>query len=364
MAEQMQKFGTMFNTKDLAQISSPAALILNLYDQGLGDVGGLKSMVDERYIDLENYDEADKDLLINILKEITGSDLDEITLTTEFNPAYPENIKTLADVLDINNLFAPEAIAAVGPGASLDTLSNKLSNVGGSFGSFTTIGNFLGGLTLTSFPMLNSLGTLLPDSLTSGLSSILGKGSGPFGNPTTAELTGSASGFGYTDNLKSIVDTQANLLQSDETVYRFKDYLDTEPNLDPAQLQSLIDDINGNPGLTNTLGDANQKMISCTERLATEKNNLQLAGISPGLAQSSTSSLLNFSGQLHGMGVDPMQLNLGSMLSNMTTNDIHGEAIQASLIEGKNLGRLSVFGINPGTKMDPMAYAQSLRAMA
>jgi len=364
LAEQMQNLGTMFDTADLARIADPAALIKNLMNQGLGDVGNLSTMVEENQLDLEYPDDTEKAVLTNILEQIKGSDLDEIISVTNFEPAFPENISTLADVLDINNLFTEDALAAVGESPTLEDLSNKLSNIGGKFGSLSTVGTFLSSLVLRSFPLLNSLKSPLPDNLVSNLSSSLGQGAGPFGNPTAADMTASASGFGYTDDLKFIIDTQVSLLESSDTVSAFKTYLDIELNLDPNELQNLIDQINIDLSIADDISNANEKMIACAERLSTEKTNLGLAGIIPGTTESNKMGVMTFANSLHNFGVDPMRLSLGNQLDRMATSDLYGESIQAGLIEGINLGRMSVFGISPGTKLDPMAYAQSLRASA
>lgn len=366
MAEQLTKFGTMFNTSDLARIGDPLALAKNLIDQGLGSVGGLEDMINEQLINLDDefQDDANKEVVRNILGEISGSDLDEITLITEFNPAYPEKIRTLADVLDINNLFNKEALGAIGDNPSLDTFANKMSNLGGNFSSTSSIGNFFSSLDLKSFPTLAGLGSLLPAGLTSGLSNIMGKGTGVFGNPTVNDMTSSASGLGYTDYIKSINKTQAHLLEYDEDVYAFKNYLDTESVIDPGILGTLIDNILSKPELQTTLSDAEALMRKCADKLDTEKLNLAAAGITPGATTSNNSGLLNFSTGLHGFGVDPMNLGLGSQITNLAQPGLEGEAMAASIVEGKNLGRLAVFGIDPGTKMDPMAYAKSLTNMA
>ena len=50
-------------------------------------------------------------------------------------------------------------------------------------------------------------------------------------------------------------------------------------------------------------------------------------------------------------------------MNNLSTSDVYGQAIQASLAESKNLSRLQVFGIDPGTKMDAMAYAKQLSSI-
>lgn len=366
MAKELADLGTLFDTTDLAKMADPVVLVNNLLDQGLGYVGGLQTMIDDRQLDLSDTypDDAVREELVDIMSQITGSDIDEIFATTEFNPAHRENINSLADVLDIKNLFSDEALVALGANPSLDSLANKMSNIGGKFTNTTSIGTFFSSLDLKSFPTLAGLTSLLPAGLTDGLGSILGKGTGVFGNPTVSDMTSSASGVGYLDNLKAINNLQSQLLEFDEDVYAFKSYLDGTGELDPYELSNLIDAILYKPGLASTIEDGDSKMLKCVERLDIEKSNLSAAGITPGASISNNGGLMNFGASLHGLGVDPMNLGLGSQLAGMAQAGLTGEAISASLIEGKNLGKLAVFGIDPGTKMDPMAYAKSLKNMA
>lgn len=366
LAKEMPNLGTMFSTTDLSRMFHPGSMVQNLIYQGLGEVGDLENKVVEAGIDLNSLDDNSADMLYEILQSIQGSDLEQIIEVTHFNPAHLENIYSLADVLNINNLFSDEAIVAVGSGASLDDLSNKLSNVGGNFKDTASIGKLYSSIDLTNFPTLNSLGALLPDSISGGLASLggmLGIGSGVFGQPTMNDMTGSASGAGYVDDIQAMIDAQKDI-ESNTAVAFFKDYLETTATLDPAILDTLIYDINSHPCLIEIIAANNQRMINCAERLNNEKNNLSLAGITPGTTAAGADGLMTLTGQLPGLGVDPMNLGLGSQLSDMATGDVYGEAIQASLIEGQNRGRLAVFGIDSGTKMDPMEYANRLRGMA
>lgn len=365
-SKELASLGTFFDTKDLAKMSSPVSILNNLLNQGLGHVADMQNTVDEWGLDLSDPypDDAVQLQVRQIFSGVAGSNLDEIFEVTNFNPVNKENIRTLEDVLDINNLFSEEALVALGDNPSLDSLANKMTNIGGKFSNTTSIGQFFSSLDLKSFPLLASLGTLLPSGLTDGLGSILGKGTGPFGNPTVNDMVSSASGLGYIAPLTEINNTQAMLLEFDEDVYALKEYLDSTTNHNPDILHSYINNVVNKESIMDTIYKIDQLMIKCAEKLANEKGNLSAAGITPGATASNNGGLMNFGSNLNGLGVDPMNLGLGKQLNGMATPDITGEAISASLVEGKNLGRLAVFGIDPGTKMDPMAYAVSLSKMA
>lgn len=366
LAEQLPDLGTMFDTTDLSKISDPIALAKNLIDQGLGHVGGLEDKLNESLIDLSNPfpSDIDRDIVRQILAEISGSDLEEIFTVTEFNPAHKEKITSLADVLEIDTLFDKEALSALGDNPTLDTFANKMTNIGGNFPGTASIGKFFSSLDLRSFPTLASLGALLPSGLTDGLSNLLGKGTGVFGNPTVNDMTSSASGLDYIDYITFINDIQQNLLANDSDVQALAEYLDTEENLDPNLLSVLIDNIATKPNLQPVIAKGEEYIRKTADKLSIEKSNLSAAGITPGATASNNGGLLNFSSNLHGLGVDPMNLGLGQQITNLAQPGLEGEAMAASIVEGKNLGKLAVFGIDPGTKMDPMAYAKSLANLA
>ena len=351
LAAELPNLGTMFDTTVLSNISDLGTLVTHLYNLGLGDVGNLRAMVEENGITLDYIDDSEKTLLTNIFKKITGEDLATIVKTTSFKPVYLDNINSLADVLDINKLFSNEALAAIGKNPTLNALANKLSNIGGRFKSMSDIGAFLSGLKLNTFPALNELSSLLPSELTTGLASATGKGSGVFGNPLITDLVGSASGTGYTARITSMVDTQTSLLGFDVDVINFKNYLDNTSTLDAVALQNLIDKINSKSSLVNILQNANQQMIDCAEQLNIEKNNLQLAGINPGSIEADKTGIQNFVSNLNKLSADPDGITLGNFLASMTTKDVYGDAIKASIAEGQNLSRMAAYGINVGTKL-------------
>lgn len=362
MANDLPRLGTMFDITDLVNLSNPGSICANLIALGLGNVGFLSDQLSNQGLDVNNLANAAPELVTEVMTSISGSDLTEILIVTGFDPYYPDNIETLADVLNINNVFSPQATVQIG---SFDELARKLSNIGGKFNSIDEMSSLYGGLELSSFPLLSSLKSVLPDNLVSGLSSLMGTGSGIFNNPTVSDMIGSVAGTGYTDDINSSVSTQNALIRDDSDVRSLKDYLDNNPSPDAGTLATLIENVNAKPGLQDVLSEANLKFINTTSNIANEKTNLSLAGINTGdnALAGSTSGVLSLSNQLHGCALDPMGIGLGQQLDKMSSDDVYGQALQASLQEGRNLSRFAVFGIDPGTKMDPMVYADRLKTM-
>jgi hypothetical protein len=363
LAAEIPKFGTMFSIKDLATMTNPGSVAANLIDQGLGTVGNFAAMLEEEGLDMDNLVDANPTVVLDVMTRIMGSDLNEIIDTTGFVPPPNATINTLADIFKIDNLLTPAAKSALGDNPTVDDMSRKFSNIGGRFKDIAAMGQLYNSLELTSFPRLKELGTLVPSDMELDLSSTLGKGTGELGNPTMSDLMGSVAGVGYTDQIKQLAAAQTDLLENSPEVQSLAQYLSTHPtNPDPATLERLIYNINSKPELLETLNKSKAASIDITERLATEKSNIDVASINIA-STSSTQGLVSMAGNLHGYGVDPMSLGMGSVLEGSAKDNVYGDAMKASLVEGRNLGRLAVFGIRPGTKMDALDYANSLKGI-
>ena len=303
----------------------------------------------------------DPAVVSDVLRTIDGIDLQDIIEGTNFIPFDLFGIQTLNDVFNIYNLFSPDLATSVG---SLENLSNKLTNIGGTFNSFDEVASLYGGLDQTEFPELAKLNTVLPDSFLDGLTDKIGSGGGPFGNPTVIDIIGSSAGLGYVDDINGCLSSQSSLVRDDEDVRALHNYIRDNPDPDPATLQTLVDNVNQKPGLQDTISSANEKFNNIGDTLANEQKNRAIAGIdTTQLPTGSMLSVINLGSAIPGMSMDPMELGLGTTMNNLATSDVYGQAIQASLAESKNLSRLQVFGIDPGTKMDAMAYAKQLSSI-
>ena len=361
IADQVPNLGTMFDSSDLANMTNPGTLAANLINLGFGDVGSLSAKLSEQGLLLDDLPNADPAVVSDVLRTIDGSDLQDIIDGTNFVPYNLSGIETLNDVFNIDNLFSPVLASSVG---SLENLSNKLTNVGGTFKSFDEVASLYGGLDQAKFPELAKLKTVLPDSFLVGLTDKIGSGGGPFGNPTVIDIIGSSAGLGYINDINSCSSSQADLIQNDEDVRALANYLRNNTDPDPGTLQTLVDTVNQKPGLQDVMNSANEKFNNINDTLANEKKNREIAGID--VTKKPTGgilSVMNLNSAIPGMSLDPMGLGFGPIIGNLATSDVYGQAIQASLAESKNLSRLQVFGIDPGTKMDAMAYAKQLSSI-
>lgn len=363
LGTEMARLGTLFNVEDLYNLANPGSVCASVISQGYGYAGSLYVKLEDQGLDLENLSGENQDIIVNVMSTVTGADLLEILNGTGFDPFNASAIQTLADVLDINNVLGPVVTGEVD---SFDALSNKLGNIGGTFTSASEIGDFYSSLEIQSFPALASLGTLLPSALVGDMSSIIGAGSGPFRNPTATDILGSAAGIGYTDNIQQCVDLQRDLVANNSNVRNLLDYLESNlDQLDNATMSILVTNINEDSGIQEVLDQGNDSMINAASQLVTEKKNQLIAGCKLGddMLPGSVGGVMSMTTQLPGLALDPMNLGVGNMLSNMAEPGAYGEALQASIVESRNLSRFAAFGIEPGQKIDPMAYAKSLSRM-
>jgi len=362
LAQQLPNLGTMFDIYNMFQLTNPGTLAQNLINQGLGLVGNFSNNLLAQGLNLNDLPDAEPLLVETVLSTITGSNLQEMIMVTNFRPYNLLGIRTLNDVFNINNLFSPDLVRRVG---DLANLANKLGNVGGSFASFTQAASLYGSIEYGNYPTLQAMNTVLPSSHLEGLSSQIGQGSGVFNNPTVTDITGSASGVGYTDSIQKCTQAQTSLVQNDRDVAALHTYLAANPQPDPGVLQGLVNGVNTKPELQDVINSSNEQYINIGSQLATEQQNQAIAGVQlgSGAPTGNMMGVMNLNQQIPSMALDPMALGLGSTLHSMSTPDVYGEAMQASLSESRNLSRLQVFGVNPGTKMDAMAYARQLGSM-
>jgi hypothetical protein len=361
LISEMPRLGTLFKVKDLYNMANPGYICANLIELGLGYAGNLQGKLEDEGLDLTDLVNENQTVITGVMATIDDCDLTEIFSVTNFKPQGP--VVNLAGILEIKNVLGPDVTDEID---SFDKLSNKLGNIGGAFDSAQALADFYASLDIQNFPLLASIGTLLPSESIEEVRSSLGEGSGPFGNPTALDIVGAASGVGYIENIQACVKTQNDLVTNTASVRQLMDYLDANGNtLDTATLAALVKNVNSDPGIQGVLERGNDSMINLASKLVTEKKNQTLAGVKLGndMPTGSANGVLSLTTQIPGMAIDPMSLGLGTTLSNMATNDSYGEALRASIVESKNLSRFAVFGITPGQKMDPMAYARQLSGM-
>ena len=362
LGTEMPNLGTMFSTRDLSQLANPGTLAKNLIDQGLANTGMLGTKLTDIGMNLKTLPDENATAILGVMATITGTDFLEIVGITNFKPYNLAGMRSLADVFRVDLVFSPAVSSKI---PTFAVLANKLGNIGGNFSSFADVGALYSTVETTAYPRLNALPRPLPESLGLDLTQHMGAGTGVFGQPIATDIIGSAAGIGYTDNIRNVANTQRDLINNDSSVGALHQYLLANEHPNELVLAGLIAAVTTKPELQPTLNDANKQYINMATQYTNQQRNQSIAGLQFG-ANAPTGSMLgvmSLGQQIPGFAVDPMKLGLGHQLANMATDDVYGDAIQSSLQESRNLNRMQVFGINPGTKMDPMAYSSLLRGM-
>ena len=87
---------------------------------------------------------------------------------------------------------------------------------------------------------------------------------------------------------------------------------------------------------------------------------LNLANAQP--TSTGIASILNLGNKLHDYGVDKQQLGHNDLFSGVATDDLTGDAIQASLLEGRNLAKSYALGKSTPTVANESAAIKAASA--
>lgn len=369
------KLGGMFDISSLPKIDDPRALVQNLLDKGHDKLG---SILGDQGINVADLDNIDKISLKSALEKVTGSDLREIVKSVEFNPANPDAIKSLADVLDINKVFTAAGAAAAG--GSFAALSKKLTNsdlATGQFSDFKDLGSFMSSIKTTQTNQLDQLPGLSGNPITSMFNTALNKmpeGTAAFGSPGVKDFLGSASGEPYLAGCNTLGPLQtkitnstlgANLLSAIQAAQNVDQSVDPGGVQAAAQITAAVTAINNsaNAELQADLARGNSEFSNFHSSLLREKVNLQKIGFNPAdLPKGSVDEVLGFTAGLAEIHQDDFDHGAEKFVRTMATPNFVGQSITASIDEGYNHKLLQQRGVPINTKFDPVEYYKKKKA--
>jgi hypothetical protein len=249
--------------------------------------------------------------------------------------------------------------------------------------------------TNTGLSAINALTQPVPSSIQTSFLSMLATGTGPNGTLTLFDFVGVVAGVPYTDEFNQATATLTQLqsggqldtlTDSVDGVYTIMintlngDYttvIDPGPPIDltitiPGGLpgagtylsldsafttglipaaQSLIGNIvTANPSSAAVL---NSNFNDMAEQLTYETTNLTKAGVDfTELTGNATTSLLSLGTSLHDIGLDEGDDGQNALFTAIAdTTNIYGQAVIASLREGRNIAALNAVGINTDTQI-------------
>jgi hypothetical protein len=373
----LKNFGTLFDFTQPVGLG-PKNLVASLQKQGLADRNGINDLIYEAGYDPMNLAQVPDSVLTSVLDQVKGGDLDKIIKQTGANPY--QTVRSAAGLLQANNLLPPQAAMALGiidkGPAALKALGSTLSNLGTSINNFK-MSDFMSGMETKALQYLGQVKQLIPTDVKTALAPILGSGSGLFGNPQMKDMIGAAAGIGYTPNLKTAGTNVTRLQNTPEgaaLTAASQAYQAAIAGLTPEEIQTALadpmspvaiaaDGVNaalvafqpGNvsstiQGIVTNIGTA---ATACVTNLTKEVQNLALAGLKmvdnlgkaiEQTVNSSYQSILAFGNRLHKMGRDIQNLGFNDFLPKMATGNVAGDALKATLIEGRNVARSSAIG--------------------
>ena len=366
----MSSFGTMFNGIDVKRFGTPSGLVESLQKNKLANATGVNQKLTDAGVDLNDihnpvYADKISSVLTNIKDPAAiNTTADQFGINNPFAglPSYTGSDSSLyntQNALGGSSATAPTATTIPSGGSStfgaptttgFPTASGT-SRQGGSFGSEQIQGQTGTGIqglkdlsdyTKTANPA-DTAGFAGMDSLTSkfkdmGAGSVVdaSKASSFFGSiqKVPTPLVNSAN-----PTLNSLITEHTPFIQNligSSTVPSAQDFLG--PVAGCSELDALAD------------GVTDDKVTALNTKLASTNTFLSAAGITTVTAPATQtlSGVMGFATKLHTYGKDASTGGLGSMLKNMANSSTkYGEAVKASLAEGKNNDLLSANGIGP-----------------
>ena len=382
VANAISKWGTAYDISNIGKLHNYGAFIVNLQKQGLGSIGGLDEKLLAASIDTADLENANQGQLKSILKTISGADLQKVILQTNATLAStPADLSQFLDPSVILDTATFNAIPArieysipsdarlpsqeisrypALPAGSLQTLGSILLGIGGTFKTFSDLGNFLNSIQFTSSPELDNISSPADPA---GMDSAIGLGHGPNGACIMSDVIGSLSGYMYNTEFTiinsvlsatgSIESATAVTSEASNIIITVSDPVsNTSANISLA-LGAFDNAINEYNSALNSLYSkeveiANLAMSNVYTQFTLETTNLSKSGITlTDPPPTGNISIINFAKGLHSYGVDLQQTGTDEFLSNITKPDGYGESINSALAEGKNLNIQSKVGIKP-----------------
>jgi hypothetical protein len=386
----MSSFGTMFNGIDVKRFGTPSGLVESLQKNKLANATGVNQKLADAGVDLNDihnpvYADKISSVLTNIKDPAAiNTTADQFGINNPFAglPSYTGSDSSLyntQNALGGSSATAPTATTI--PSGSSSTFgaptttgfptASGTSRQGGSFGSEQIQGQTGTGIqglkdlsdyTKTANPA-DTAGFAGMDSLTSkfkdmGAGSVVdgSKASSFFGSiqKVPTPLTNAAN-----PTLNSLITEHTPFIQNligSSTVPSAQDFLG--PVAGCSELDALAD------------GVTDDKVAALNTKLASTNTFLSAAGITTATAPATQTlgGVMGFATKLHTYGKDTSTGGIGSMLKNMANSSTkYGEAVKASLAEGKNNDLLSANGIGP-LKTNPFegvpAYAGTDSSLA
>jgi len=398
-------WGTMYDVTNINLIADPYVFGQNLLNQGLGKYGNLAEKLTAVGLNINDITQApltgsvtyptssslsytsligpitlptvanttvtttatgnNPNVITAIYSTITGSDLAAIISATGFT-ATNNNLITLADYLDfikVVGVTAANQLNQYNVKTFKDFSTYLNSRIGQQqFNSWADVSSYLASISVPVLPHTTTTANtaVLNPGTASTLSSLLGTGSGPFGNPVMSDYLGSVAGIPYNTCLSTINSTYSSVAGTVSTAMQGLDQAVLDTYTKYYATATTTTDGGGNIIITYGTPDAtyvtsnvakvnaalatipaSQQTLCQTayytmlNRLTFEVTNLARAGV--GFTSYGSNSLLGFGQSIGGYGsADTSGLGANQIIGNLITNDSYGDTIRAVIAEQIN----------------------------
>jgi hypothetical protein len=363
ISQGLLNFGTLYDFTD-PDTFGPVNLIASLQSQGLASSTGIDQSIIIYGYSPSNLTQIPNNILVSVLGAVQGSDLQKIITQTQ--ATVSGQVQSAADLLNATYILPVLACKALGlnNNNSVSDFANAIINIGVRTTNYK-LSNFIGNLQI---PVLNNLSSVtqpLPNSVTSTLTPELGTGAGLFGNPTISDYLGTVAGNTHTKSFTTINNSLTNILSTapgqylNSIVANMVLVYNASGNTTSALaalttgIAIFTAQVAASTSLTSSVSSANNALVASQAQISKEITNLSLGGISlfysngnPVIQNTNNNmrTVLSFASSLQSYGVDSQYLGHATVLENMVTNDISGDAIKATLVEGQNVALSRALG--------------------
>lgn len=307
-ASAFEAAGPSFDLNKMSSFGSPTGFIDKLNSVKLGNASGVNGAIAAAGLDVNNPEHADA------ISKVVGSIKDPAviaTITEQLKISPGKSLTSLSDFSDLSKLAPAGSSLASLSGAGMPDLkgmASKFTDMGAKFANPSAAADMLKGIQIPDVPTLNlatpSLSGMVAD-LGPTLDNMTGTGTGPMGLPSITDFAQSAAGGPHIDALNAAL-----------------------AGGDPAAIASAS-------------ANVSSMVASASSLIAKAGMDLTVPPL------PSMGAVMGFATSLHKMGADTSGSGISSILGNMVTNDKYGDAIKASLAEGKNKALMAAHGISP-----------------
>lgn len=370
VANAISGLGTLYNFQRLETLGTAAGLITSLLEQGLIKTEYIESFADQN-VDTNNLEQANQAVLISILEQITGNDVVRIIADTGLKVPTNAIIQSAADLLKTEKVISASAINAI-PGGTLIDLAAKLISLNVSFETKEDLVAALKNIEILNTPLLTSLANPVPEADILEIKSAFPAGSGDFGSPYIQEVIGTPSGYIHADSLVTIFRVISSIGSSTESLalaaaadaLYAKYAANLSATAEETAFMAAVDDLVAVDSFESLIAEADDAISDIIDQVSLELENQDLAGIDLSVSIPGSPAIGQLCALLPTFGADTFNSGATSMLLNMLTDDVYGEAVRAVLLQGQNEQILKTIGKETIGISDIEKLALGVRAVA